>query len=78
MKWASVEREGFSVPLIGVPMTSMVEECDLCGDFRGLRDVELTLSGQWLCRRCRENKNPRHRAGGSHETQAACGAAGAA
>lgn len=53
------------------------EECDLCGEFVGLQNIELTLSGQWLCRKCRENKNPRQRGGGSHETQAACGAAGA-
>ena len=50
---AIVEREGYRVPLIGVPADAVLEHCDLCGDVFPLRTIELSGSGQWLCLRCR-------------------------
>ncbi len=50
---AIVEREGFKVPLIGIPKAAMLEECDLCHQTFPLREMEIQPSGQELCPKCR-------------------------
>ena len=51
---AIVEREGFRVPLIGVPPDAMMQECELCHKMKPLREVQLGESGQLLCEQCRK------------------------
>lgn len=55
MKHATVPRDGFVVPLIGIPEAATVEQCDLCGEDIPLRQSIFTGS-QILCPRCAENK----------------------
>lgn len=53
-KHAEVVRDGHLVPLIGVPPSSVLETCDLCGDEIGLTDAEINAAGnQILCPKCR-------------------------
>jgi hypothetical protein len=42
----------YNVPLIGIPKTAVLEECDLCHEEFRLSDVEL-IGYQILCRKCR-------------------------
>lgn len=56
-KHAMVIRDGFSVPLIGIPPAAVLETCDLCGDEFPVLEVELS-HGQMLCRRCRASDSP--------------------
>jgi hypothetical protein len=51
-KNAMVERDGFKVPLLGIPVTAVLQECDCCHNEFALRDVEL-VGPQVLCRKCR-------------------------
>ena len=51
-RYATVPRDGYSVPLIGIPANSVEERCDLCGDIRALREIELQ-GRQFLCAKCR-------------------------
>lgn len=51
-----MEREGFKVPLIGVPPSAMLQECELCHDEKPLGEIELSESGQMLCLKCRTKK----------------------
>lgn len=54
---AIIEREGFSVPLIGIALDAVLQECDLCHEEFGIREIEVSESGQMLCPKCRtENK----------------------
>ena len=55
---AIVEREGFKVPLLGIPPDAVLQECDLCHNEYSLRDVEMTDSGQILCKKCRAAARP--------------------
>ena len=48
---AAVMREGYKVPLIGIPADSVMETCDCCGDTVGLSDATFT-GRQVLCRKC--------------------------
>lgn len=48
---AAVQREGYKVPLIGVPADAVLEQCDCCGDTIGLSDATFT-GKQVLCRKC--------------------------
>ena len=50
---AIVEREGFKVPLLGIPPDAVLQECELCHTEYPLRDVEMSDSGQILCKKCR-------------------------
>lgn len=52
---AIVEREGFKVPLLGIPPDSVLQECELCHNEYPIRDVEMLSSGQLLCKKCRED-----------------------
>ena len=55
---AIVEREGFKVPLLGIPPDAVLQECELCHNEYSLRDVEMTDSGQILCKKCRAAAMP--------------------
>ena len=48
---AAVSREGYQVPLIGIPVDAVLETCDCCGDTIGLSDATFT-GRQVLCRKC--------------------------
>jgi hypothetical protein len=55
---AIVEREGFKVPLLGIPPDAVLQECELCHNEFPLRDVEMTDFGQILCAKCRSAAMP--------------------
>ena len=59
MKHATVERDGFTVPLIGIPLSATLDTCDLCGDVFSIRVLELSESGQLLCERCKAGSGAR-------------------
>lgn len=60
-KHATVEREGFRVPLIGIPETSVLQECDCCHQEFPIRELEVTDNGgQVLCGKCRTEPGARH------------------
>lgn len=56
-EYAYVEREGFRVPLIGIPAAAVLQECDLCHDEFPLKEMEL-VGAQALCPRCRQSPPP--------------------
>lgn len=48
---ATVVKDGYEVPLIGIPPEAVLEKCDLCGNEYGMG--ELAWSGkQMLCKKC--------------------------
>ena len=51
-KWATVEKDGYKVPLIGVPEEAVLETCDCCGESIGLSQSVVGDSGQILCAKC--------------------------
>lgn len=55
-KYATVEREGFQVPLIGIPAEAVLQECDGCHDEFPIRELEMSGCAQVLCKKCREGK----------------------
>lgn len=66
-KHAVVQRDGYAVPLIGIPPTSVLETCDVCGDEIGLSDAEINEAGnQILCPKCRREWSAPNRPCGSH------------
>jgi formylmethanofuran dehydrogenase subunit E len=48
---ATVNKDGFQVPLIGIPKTAVREKCDSCGKEFGVNDVKL-VENQMLCAKC--------------------------
>lgn len=50
-KHATVVRDGFTVPIIGIPQDSVLEMCDLCGIHFGLGDIAWN-GKQMLCKKC--------------------------
>lgn len=48
---AQVIKDGFKVPLIGIPASSVEEKCDRCGEITGLREVRYT-GKRFLCEKC--------------------------
>lgn len=48
---ATVVRDGYTVPLIGIPREAVLEECDCCGETIGLSQSHFTGS-QVLCSKC--------------------------
>lgn len=50
-KHAIIEKDGFKVPLIGVPGYAVIEECDCCGEEIGLTDA-IVSDNQILCKKC--------------------------
>lgn len=49
--YATVVREGFEVPLIGIPKEAILEICDCCGEIIGLSKSVFSGS-QILCEKC--------------------------
>jgi formylmethanofuran dehydrogenase subunit E len=48
---AMVVKDGYTVPLIGIPPSAVMETCDCCHEEYGMS--ELTWSGQqMLCKKC--------------------------
>ncbi len=54
-KYAMVERDGFKVPLIGIPPDAVLEECDLCHDKFPQGKVEFN-GKQMICKKCRKEE----------------------
>lgn len=54
-KHAQVPRDGYVVPIIGIPEDAALERCDLCGNVFSLWTVKWT-GRQMLCKKCREEK----------------------
>lgn len=53
-KHAMVLKDGFNVPLIGVPPTAVLETCDVCGNEYSIRD--LSWNGKQMeCAKCRSS-----------------------
>ena len=52
---AQVEREGYRVPLIGIPPDAMLQECESCHEQKSISTVMLMSDGQMLCEKCRSN-----------------------
>jgi hypothetical protein len=52
-KHACVQREGFTVPLIGLPPSAVLEECECCHIEFGLGKLEFN-GVQMLCEKCRK------------------------
>jgi formylmethanofuran dehydrogenase subunit E len=51
LQHATVTKDGFVVPLIGISHNEVLEVCDLCGDQFPISD--LTWTGQqMLCKKC--------------------------
>ena len=50
-----VNKDGFMVPLIGIPTEAVLETCDCCGETIGLSKSVFTGT-QVLCPKCSENK----------------------
>ena len=55
---ATVQREGYTVPLIGIPPAAVKEQCDGCRKEFALGLVSL-VDGQILCPECRRNEEER-------------------
>ena len=52
--YATVQREGFTVPLIGIPEDAVLTECECCGEMVGITDTMITDNGA-LCPKCRKH-----------------------
>ncbi len=52
---ATVVRDGFTVPLIGIPRSSVLEECDYCGETIGLSQATIQ-DNQVLCAKCKDKR----------------------
>ena len=48
---ATVMKDGFTVPMIGIPETSVLEECDCCHSQTGIGSVRFN-GVQMLCGKC--------------------------
>ena len=48
---ATVVKDGFTVPLIGIPVEAVLEECESCHETLPLRELQL-IGNQMLCRKC--------------------------
>lgn len=54
---ATVEKDGYKVPLIGVDRAAVLEECDCCHDEYGVSETEYN-GVQFLCNKCRPQNVP--------------------
>lgn len=54
MKHATVNKDGYTVPLIGVAEEAVLGECDCCHEQHGLLDLTWTGT-QTLCAKCAES-----------------------
>lgn len=62
MKHATVERSGWTIPLIGIPQSATLEECDRCRCLFHIRRVVIT-DGRFLCFECFPFHKPQKVAG---------------
>jgi len=53
MKHATVQRDGFEVPLIGIPESAVMGECECCHDTLPISKLEFN-GKQMLCPKCRK------------------------
>lgn len=53
-KHAIVTRDGYEVPLIGIPPSAVADDCDCCGNPVGLSEAVFT-GEQILCPNCAKN-----------------------
>lgn len=54
-KHATVTRDGYEVPLIGILESAVMGECDLCHESLPISKLEFNGT-QMLCAKCRESK----------------------
>lgn len=52
MTHAQVQRDGFTVPLIGIPKYATLEQCDCCHEWGSIRHIKFN-GLQFLCLQCR-------------------------
>ena len=57
MTHATAIRDGFKVPLIGIPEDASLEECDLCHDLFPFEKIKWT-GCQMLCEKCNRPEMP--------------------
>lgn len=57
-KYATVIRDGYEVPLIGIPPEAVLDECDCCGDTIGISKAVFT-GNQILCPKCAADQSPK-------------------
>lgn len=55
MNYATVKRDGYEVPLIGIPVSAVKEECEGCRKEFDMDLLEFT-GAQMLCENCRKQK----------------------
>lgn len=51
---ATVTRDGFTVPLLYVPDTATLEECQRCGKTYNFTEMKFSKDGELLCPNCRK------------------------
>lgn len=54
-KHATVTRDGYEVPLIGIPESAVMGECDLCHESFAISKLEFNGT-QMLCGKCGDPK----------------------
>lgn len=57
MKHATVMRDGYRVPLIGIPSEATEDGCDFCGAMMELPDI-YTDGQYFLCKKCAGAQKP--------------------
>ena len=50
---ATVQRDGYQVPLIGVPKDAVTEMCWKCGKPTPIGEISLEPDGNMVCPKCR-------------------------
>lgn len=58
-QYATVEREGFTVPLIGIPADAVLDECECCHNVFPIRELMLNADGKaYYCLKCNAKPEP--------------------
>lgn len=52
MKHAKVKRDGFIVPLIGIPEEAVQEICSICKETVHMEEMKLGTDGVLICKKC--------------------------
>jgi hypothetical protein len=52
MKHATVKTGGYTIPLIGIPVTATQQACEKCGRLFHLTEIKFTADGKALCAKC--------------------------
>lgn len=58
MNHATVTRDGYTVPLIGIPERATDEQCSRCKQYVHLREIVLDEHAKPICLKCLTN-NPK-------------------